>query len=335
MARITFQEASLQAIRDEMRADPRVFVMGEDIQSGVFGNFGLQEFGPERVRNTPISEAGFIGAGIGAALTGMRAVIDLQCSTFLYSAMDQMVSQAAKSRYMFGGQANVSLVVRAAVMYGVGAAAHHSDRPWGLFAQVPGLTIVVPTTAYDAKGLMRSAIRCGNPVLCFEEATLRSQLGEVPEEDYIVPIGKAAVRRAGSALTIVAVGGGVHRSLEAVDRIEAEGGSVEVLDVRTIVPLDRQTIVDSVKKTGRLLVVDPAPGMCSAASEISATVGESAFDHLQQPIVRLTAPDLPVPFGPELERLMYPSVEQIFVAARKLCGGGRKISQRSRLAHSI
>lgn len=321
MPRITYQEAALQAIKEEMRVDSRVFVMGEDIQSGVFGDFGFQEFGSERVRNTPICEAGFFGAGVGAALTDMRPVIDTQCCTFLYSAMDQIVSQAAKSRYMFGGQSSVPLVIRAAVMYF--NAAHHSDRPWAIFAHVPGLTVVVPTTPHDVKGLMKSAIRGRNPVLCFEEVILRQQYGEVPDDDYTVPIGVADVKHAGSDVTIVAVGAAVHRCLAAAEKLKAEGISAEVVDVRTVVPLDRQTILDSVAKTGRCVVVDTAPSMCSVASEISATVAENAFDRLKGPIIRVTAPHVPVPFSPELARLMYPNEDGIAAAARKLCGSPR------------
>jgi pyruvate dehydrogenase E1 component beta subunit len=318
MQKITYLEAALQAIREEMRVDPRVFVMGEDIQSGVFGDFGLEEFGPERVRNTPICEAGFVGAGVGAALTGLRPVVDIQCSTFLYSAMDQVVSQVAKSRYMFGGQSSVPLVIRAAVWYSLGLAAHHSDRPWGLFAQVPGLTIVVPTTARDVKGLLKSALRGCRPVLFFEEVTLRRQEGEVPEGDYVVPIGVADIKRSGSDVTIVAVGASVQASLAAAQQLELQGISAEVVDVRTIVPLDCAAILDSVRKTGRLIVVDPAPAMCSVASEISATVAENALDRLVAPVVRLTAPNLPVPFSPDLERLLYPTADGIAVAAAKL-----------------
>lgn len=318
MARITYMEAVLQAIREEMRADPKVFVMGEDLQSGLYGNFGFEEFGPSRVRNTPIAENGFFGVGIGAALTGMRPVIDATCSTFLYSAMDQLANQAAKSRYMFGGQASVPIVIRAGIMYTAATAAHHSDRPWGLFAQVSGLKIIVPTTAYDAKGLLKSAMRDGNPVLCFEDSTLKGRRSEVPDGDYTVPIGVADVKRSGSDLTIVAIAGAVHHSLAAAQKLEEEGISVEVIDVRTVVPLDRQTILESVAKTGRLVVVDPAPGMCSVASEVAATVAEHAFDSLKAPIVRLTAPDIPVPFSPALERLMYPTADGITATARKL-----------------
>jgi acetoin:2,6-dichlorophenolindophenol oxidoreductase subunit beta len=319
MPRITYLEATMQAIQEEMRRNPRVFVMGEDIQSGVFGDFGLSEFGRERVRNTPISEGAFIGAGIGAALTGMRPVIDIACSTFLYSAMDQIANQAAKSRYMFGGQSSVPLVIRATVMYGVSAAAHHSDRPWGLFAQVPGLTIITPATPFDAKGLLKAAIRSGNPTLFLEELLLKDQHGDVPAGDYTVSIGLAEVKRVGTDLTIVALAGAVHSSLTAAEALESDGISAEVVDLRTVVPLDRDTIRNSVIKTGHLLIVDPAPRMCSVASEVAASAAETAFEYLRAPIIRLTAPDIPVPFSPDLERLMYPTADSIAVAARKLC----------------
>jgi pyruvate dehydrogenase E1 component beta subunit len=311
-------EAVMQAIREEMRADPRVFVMGQDVQSVLFGDFGLQEFGAERVRNTPISEAGFFGAGIGAAMTGMRPVIEAGFATFLYSGMDQIANQAAKIRYMFGGQGSVPVVIRSTAAYTASTGAHHSDRPWGLFAQIPGIKIIVPTTPYDAKGLLKSAIRDGNPVLCFEDGTLKGRRGEVPEGDYTIPIGVADIKRAGSDLTIVALAASVQHSLVAAERLEREGLSAEVVDVRTVVPLDRQTILQSVRKTGRLMVVDPAPGMCGVAAEVAATVAEHAFAYLRGPIVRLTAPDIPVPFSPELERLMYPTVESIVAAARTL-----------------
>jgi pyruvate dehydrogenase E1 component beta subunit len=320
VSQITYLAAGLQAIREEMRSDSRVFVMGEDVQTDLYGDLGVREFGPERVRNTPISEAGFIGAGIGAALTGMRPVIEIGAANLLYSAMDQIVSQAAKSRYMFGGQASVPLVIRSFALYGNASAAHHSDRPWGLFAQVSGgLKIVVPTTPYDAKGLLKSAIRDENPVLYFIEGTLMGRRGEVPDKDYTVPIGVADIKRVGSDLTIVALAAAVHHSLTAAEKLEQEGISVEVVDIRTVVPLDRRTILESVRKTGRLVVVDAAPGMCSVASEVAASVAENAFERLKGPIVRLTAPDIPVPFSPDLERLMYPTAESIAAAARKLC----------------
>lgn len=318
MSEITYKEAAKQAIVEEMRNDPRVFVMGQDVQSGAYADT-MQELGAERVRNTPICEAGFYGAGIGAALTGMRPVIEAAFCTFFYSAMDQIANQAAKSRYMFGGQASVPLVIRAFVSYGIGSAAHHSDRPWGLFAQVPGLKIIVPTTPRDAKGLLRSAIRDGNPVLCFDDYVLLGLRGEVPEGDYTIPLGTADIKRTGCDVTVVALAAAVHHSLAAAEAVAKEGISVEVIDIRTVVPLDRRTILESVAKTGRLVVVDAAPGTCSVASEVAATVAENAFEHLKGPTVRLTAPDVPVPFSPALERLMYPTADGIAAAVRKLC----------------
>jgi pyruvate/2-oxoglutarate/acetoin dehydrogenase E1 component len=317
MTQMTYMEAFSVAIREEMRRNPRMLVLGQDVEFSLLDETTRREFGPERIRSTPISETGFIGAGIGAALTGMRPLVHLGCSTFLYSAMDQVVNQAAKNRYMFGGQASVPLVIRAPVLYAIGAAAHHSDRPWGLFAQAPGLKIIVPTTPYDAKGLLTAALRDGNPVLCFEDITLSELQGDVPEEDYIVPIGTAAIKCAGVDVTIVAVAAAVHHSLAAAHKLREEGIFAEVIDIRTVVPLDRQTIVSSVAKTGNLIVVDPAPHTCGVAAEIVAIVSESAFEYLQTPIVRLTAPDVPVPFSPELERLMYPTVDSILVAARR------------------
>lgn len=319
MAIITYAEAAKQAIVEEMRRDPRVFVMGQDLQTSSYADV-VQEFGHERVRNTPISEIGFYGAGIGAALTGMRPVIEAAFCTFFYSAMDQIANQAAKSRYMFGGQASIPLVIRGLVSYTIGSAAHHSDRPWGLFAQVPGLRIIVPTTPYDVKGLLKAASRDGNPVLCFDDYTLFGVKGEVPDGDYVVPIGVADVKRAGSDVTVVGIAGAVHHALAAAAILEKDGISAEVIDVRSVAPLDRATILDSVRRTGRLVVADPAVGTCSVASELAATAAEQAFDELLAPVVRLTAPDVPVPFSPHLERLMYPTTETIVAAVARLCG---------------
>jgi pyruvate/2-oxoglutarate/acetoin dehydrogenase E1 component len=314
---LTYREAAKQAIVEEMRANPRVFVMGQDVQIAAYAD-ALREFGPERIRSTPICETGFYGAGIGAALTGMRPVIEAAFSTFFYSAMDQIANQAAKSRYMFGGQASVPLVIRAYAAYGVALAAHHSDRPWGLFAQIPGLKIIVPTTPRDAKGLLRSAIRDPNPVLCFDDFGLLGSRGEVPAGEYAIPLGLAEVKRVGADVTIVALAAAVHHSLAAAQLLEREGIDAEVVDIRTVVPLDRDTILQSVAKTGRLVVVDAAPGMCSVASEIAASVAEHAIRPMASPPIRLTAPDVPVPFSPDLERLMYPTAESIVMAVRKL-----------------
>ena len=318
MAQITYEDALRDAICEEMRNDPRIFIMGTDLEFMLWEGAAFREFGAERIRNTPISETGFVGAGVGAALTGMRPIVKIGCSPFLYSAMDQIVNQAAKSRYMFGGQTSVPLVISIPVAYKFALAAHHSDRPWGLFAQAPGLKIVVPASPYDAKGLMKSAIRDGNPVLFFEDLTLCAQQGEVPEADFTVPIGVADIKRAGSDVTVVAVAGAVEEALNAADQLAHDGILVEVVDVRTIVPLDRRTILASVAKTGRLVVVDPAPGMCGVAAEVAATVAEDCFDYLKAPIIRLTAPDIPIPFSPDLENLIYPTAERIIAAVRRL-----------------
>jgi acetoin:2,6-dichlorophenolindophenol oxidoreductase subunit beta len=320
VALVTYLEAARGAILEEMARDPRVFVMGQDLHAGQYAD-ALARFGRARIRNTPISEAGFIGAGIGAALTGMRPVIEGSVSTFLYSAMDQIVNQAAKSRYMFGGQASVPIVIRSTVYYMAAAAAHHSDRPWAMFAQIPGLKIVVPSTPHDAKGLLTSAIRDHNPVLCFDDYTLFDLKEEVPQDTYLIPIGRADIKRRGSDLTIVAIGGSVIHSMEAAQELAHAGISSEVVDLRSLVPLDRETLLHSVAKTGRLIVVDPAVRTCGVAAEIAAIVAEEAFSHLRSPIIRITAPSVSVPFSPQLERLVYPNVRQIVAAGRRLCDG--------------
>lgn len=318
MPEITYNDAIQAAIREEMRRDPRIFVMGQDVEVLMWNGEARREFGEERIRNTPISELGFIGAAIGAALTGMRPIVEVGCTTFLYPAMDQIINQAAKSRYMFGGQASIPLVIRAPVIYSISMAAHHSDRPWGLFAQAPGLKIIAPASPFDAKGLLKSAIRDDNVVLCFEDCTLAGISGEVPENEYVIPMGVADVKRTGLDVTVVAVAGSVNVSLAAAKQLEQEGISTEVIDVRTIVPFDRPTIIKSIRKTGRLIVVDPAPRMCGFAAEVSATVAEEAFSSLKAPIKRITAPDVPVPFSPRLEQLLYPSADDVVEAARSL-----------------
>ena len=317
MTWLTTVEAIWDVIRTEMRRDSRVMVMGQDVELDAADV--KKEFGARRVRSTPISECGFIGAGIGAALTGLRPVVELGCSTFLYSAMDQVVNQAAKSRYMFGGQANVPVVIRVPVLYGMSLAAHHSDRPWGLFAQSPGLKIIIPSTPRDAKGLFTSALRDGNPVLCFEDANLSELREDVPEEDFMIRLGAADVKRQGVDVTIVALAASVHQSLAAATQLEKERIGAEVIDLRTVVPLDRETVLTSIRKTGRLIVVDPAPATCGVAAEVAALAAEHAFSSLKAPVCRITAPQIPVPFSPELERLIYPSEGGIVAAARELC----------------
>ncbi|WP_241255591.1 alpha-ketoacid dehydrogenase subunit beta [Candidatus Protofrankia californiensis] len=316
MTQLTYLDASLAAIAEEMRHDPSVFFMAQDLRANLYGRFPLEEFSEERILSLPISEAGFVGAGVGAALTGLRPVIDMAYSTFLYSAMDQVVNQAAKIRYMSGGQARVPLLLLASVVYGSAQAAHHADRPFALFANSPGLKIVVPSTPYDMKGLTTAAIREDDPVLLFKDATLFEMRGPVPVEDYVIPLGSADVKREGVDVTVVAIAGAVKVALAAAQRLETEGISVEVVDPRSLVPLDHETISASVEKTGRVVVVDPAPRTCSFASELVASLAEEWFWRLRAAPLRVTAADVPTPFSPPLERQTLPDVEQVAQAVR-------------------
>lgn len=323
MRELTYMEALAEAGREEMRRDERVFYMGQDIGSGLFGSTAqfVDEFGPERMRDTPISEIAFTGAAVGAAMTGLRPIVNMSISVFLYVAMDQIVNQAAKNTYLFGGQATIPVVYRSAMFYGGSNAAHHSDRPYPMFMNVPGLKIIAPATPYDAKGLLKAAIRDDNPVLCFEDGTLSFSKCHVPEDEYVVPLGKADVKREGSDVTVVAVAGSVPHALAAAVKVASDGISVEVVDPRTLVPLDKDAILASVEKTGRVVVADPAHTTCSAASEISAIVAEEAFWALRAPIVRVTTPDVQIPFSPALERQLYPTAAKIEAAIRTVMNG--------------
>jgi len=318
MRKVSYIQALGEALREEMERDPSVFILGEDVASNLFGattNF-TEDFGPERVRNTPISEGAIAGAAIGAAMVGMRPIADFTIASFLYVAMDQIVRIAAKSTYLYGGQAKLPLVMRACMFYGSGNAAQHSDRPYAMFATVPGLKIVIPTTPYDIKGLMKTAVRDDDPVMFFEDGSTWGYMGEVPEEEYLIPFGQADVKRAGTDVTVVGIAGAVHHALAAADTLALEGISVEVIDPRTIRPLDRATILESVAKTGRLVVTDPAHQMCSVASEIAATVAQEGFWNLQAPIQRVTAPDTHPPFSPPAEAPLYPNPDRIAAAVR-------------------
>ncbi len=311
MAEITFVEALNQAIKEEMRRDPSVFIMGESIRGGIYGVTGglSQEFG-ERVIDTPLSENGFMGAAVGAAAVGMRPIVQ-SLSSFLWVAMDQLVSQAAKMRYMFGGQVNLPIVYRCGMSYGNNIAAHHTDRPYPMYMNMPGLKIVIPTTPADAKGLLKTAIRENDPVMFFEDNNLAGTRGPVPDGEYTIPFGQAEVKREGNDVTVVALAGMVRRALAVAEGLEQDGVSVEVVDPRTIVPLDKETILKSVEKTGRLVVVDPAHKSCSVASEISAMVAQEGFWHLQSPIQRVASLDCHFPFSPALEKLVFPNEEKI------------------------
>jgi len=318
MAVITFAQAINEAIIEEMRRDESVIMMGEDIRRAVYGATAglLDEFGEKRVMDTPLSESGFFGAAVGAAVVGMRPIVET-LSSFFWVGMDQIVSQAAKMRYMFGGQAKIPVVFRATMFYGGGAAAHHSDRNYSMFMNVPGLKIVVPSSPADMKGLLKTAIRDDDPCLVFEDGTLFGARGEVPEGELLIPFGEANMLRQGTDCTVVAIAGSVHQALGAAEELEVEGVSVEVVDPRTLVPLDKATILESVAKTGRLVIADLAHRVCSAASEISAVVAEEGFWSLQAPIGRVTAEQVNIPYTPALEKLVYPTKEKIVAAVRR------------------
>lgn len=323
MARVNFLNAVRDAMAEEMRRDSRVFVMGEDLRQNLYGSSAglLDEFGPERVLDVPLAEAGVVGTAIGAAMVGMRPVVDLTIAPFLYPACDQIISMAAKSRYLYGGQTSVPLVIRVCMFYNVSSAAQHSDRPYGMFMGVPGLKIIVPSGVEEAKGLLKAAIRDNDPVLCFEDCNLWGASARLPEEELVMPLGRAAIKREGRDVTVFAVGGAVSHALAAAKVLDGEGISLEVVDPRTIKPLDVETVLASVRKTGRFLAVDPAHRTGSLASEIVATVAERAFAALKAAPVRLCTPDVHIPFAPVMEKGLYPTSESIARAARKLVAG--------------
>ena len=273
------------------------------------------EFGEDRVFDTPLSENAFVGAAVGAAAVGMRPIVE-SASCFLWVAMDSLISQAAKMRYMFGGQVDLPIVYRMSMYYAGSMAAHHSDRSHPVFMNVPGFKVVFPSTPYDGKGLLKTAIREDDPVIFCEDRTVLGARGYVPEEEYSIPFGQADIKREGTDVTIVAIGGMVPRALQAAEVLAEEGVSAEVLDPRTLVPLDKAAILDSVAKTGRLVTVDMAHKTCSAASEIAAIVAMEGFWSLQAPIQRLGTVNSHIPFSPALEPLCYPTAESIAEAAR-------------------
>jgi acetoin:2,6-dichlorophenolindophenol oxidoreductase subunit beta len=316
--RMSYLDAIVQAQIEEMERDERVIMMGEDI--AVYGSGDLiDRFGGKRIWATPISETSFTGVGIGAAIAGLRPIVDLNIASFMYLASDQIINQAAKLRYMTAGQVQVPIVFRVCMYYGESIAAQHSDRPYSLFMNVPGLKVISPTSPADVKGLLKSAVRDDDPVIFFEDIKLWSAKGDVPTDpDYLVPIGKADVKRVGSDVTIIAISGAMRPTLEATDELAKEGVSVEVVDPRTLKPLDMETIIRSVAKTGRLVIVENAHRVASASAEIAANVCEEAFESLEEPIIRVTAPDVHVPFSPVLEKLIYPQKEQIVAAVKKL-----------------
>ncbi|MDI6690757.1 MAG: alpha-ketoacid dehydrogenase subunit beta [Candidatus Bathyarchaeota archaeon] len=323
MRKIAYREALREALREEMRRDPTVFLLGEDIGKYWGGAFkvteGLaEEFGEERVRDTPISESAIIGVGVGAAITGMRPVAEIMFGDLTALAMDQIANQAAKIRYMFGGQVKCPLVIRTPFGAGVNIAAHHSQSLEAWFMHVPGLYVAVPSTPYDAKGLLKSAIRGNNPVIFCEHKLLYPVEGEVPEEQYTVPFGVADIKREGEDATIVATLYMVHKALEAAKTLEKEGVSVEVVDPRTLTPLDKQTIINSVKKTGRIVIVSEDCKTAGVSAEIAAIIAEEAIDYLDAPIKRVAEPDTPIPFSPPLEQYVIPDEKAIIKAVKEV-----------------
>jgi pyruvate/2-oxoglutarate/acetoin dehydrogenase E1 component len=338
---LSFGQAINEAIRQEMRRDPTVIVLGEDI-AGAAGRAHLgfvdawggpmratrgliQEFGPERVIDTPISEMGFVGAAVGAAMTGLRPVVEVMFVDLIGMCYDQIINQAAKMHYMMGGKVEVPMVIRTAYgtrgdkrSYGGGAAAHHSQTLYSTLAHIPGLKVVVPSTAYNAKGLTVSAIRSNGPVVVMEHKFLGLQAkGHVPEESYVVPIGRAEIVRSGTNVTLCGAGRMMHLCLEAASQLAQEEINAEVIDLLTLNPLDEETILESVRRTHRLVVVDEDTPVCSVARDIAARVAEKAFDYLDAPIKTVTAADTPVPFAAVLEALYTPRVEQIVAAVRE------------------
>jgi pyruvate/2-oxoglutarate/acetoin dehydrogenase E1 component len=330
MSKKSFRQAVNEALRDEMRRDPRVILMGEDVAGGMGapgeqdawgGPLGvtkglMPEFGRERVLDTPISESAFIGAAVGAAATGLRPVADLMFIDFMGVCFDQILNQAAKLRYMFGGKATVPVVIR--TMFGAGfrAASQHSQGLYPLFAHIPGLKVVIPSSPYEAKGLMTQAIRDDDPVIFCEHKAMYDDQEEVPDEPYAIPFGEANLTREGDDVTIVAIGRMVKFANEVADKLEKQGISCAVIDPRTISPLDDRTIIESVEETGRCVVVDEASPRCGMAADIAALVAQNAFEALKAPVKMVTPPHTPVPFSPALEDVYIPGPAQIEAAVR-------------------
>lgn len=323
MPEIRYVKAIADAIAEEMSRDERVILLGEDVGApgGTFGaTKGLfQQFGKERVRDTPISETAIVGAAIGAAANGLRPIVEIMFMDFIGTCWDQVVNQMAKMRYMFGGQMRLPLVLRTHTGAGLNAGPQHSGSLEAWAVHVPGLKVVMPSTPADMKGLLKAAIRDDNPVIVVENKTLYAMKGEVPAGDHLVPIGRAEVKRTGSDVTVVAVSRMVHEALKAAETLGTEGISVEVLDPRTVSPLDREMLLASVAKTGRLVVAHEAWGPCGIGAEVAAVVAEHGFRSLKAPIRRVTPPFTPVPFSPPMEKFWLPDAGRIAVAVREVC----------------
>jgi acetoin:2,6-dichlorophenolindophenol oxidoreductase subunit beta len=325
-----------EAMKLAMRKDENVILMGEDVAGGAEvdhlqdeeawgGVLGVtkglvKEFGRERIIDTPISEAAYVGAAVASAATGLRPIAELMFNDFIGSCLDQILNQGAKLRYMFGGKAQVPVTIR--TMHGAGfrAAAQHSQSLYSLFTSIPGIKVVVPSTPYDAKGLLLSSIEDNDPVIFFEDKTLYNMTGEVPEDYYTIPLGKADIKREGSDITIVAIGKQVHTALKTAEQLSKKGIEVEIIDPRSLSPLDKNTILSSVEKTNRLIVIDEANPRCSIATDIAAIVADEGFDLLDSPIKRITAPHTPVPFSPPLEDLYLPTPEKVIKTVSELLG---------------
>jgi len=312
MRELTYNEAALEAIAEEMRRDPKIFYMSTDALPPL-----LKEFGPTRIRATPITEAALTGMGIGAAGSGFRPIVDWRQVTFCFVAMDQIVNQAAKIHYMFGGQVSFPILFRASVGGGGQIAAQHSQSPYSMFMNVAGLKMFLPSTPRDMKGLLKTAIRDNNPVISFESGRLMARKGEVPQEDYTIPLGVADIKREGSDVTVVALAWLVHEALAAAETLAAEGISVEVVDPRTLQPLDEQTLVESVKKTNRAVVAHEAVRRMGFGAEVAAVLQEQAFDWLDAPVERVGAPFVPVPFAPAMEQFVVPGPDEVLAAVRR------------------
>jgi pyruvate dehydrogenase E1 component beta subunit len=321
---IAFREAICEAMTEEMRRDESVILIGEDVgkSGGIFKcSEGLwEEFGSDRVLDAPISEAGYVGLSVGAAMTGMRPIAELMFGDFSLLSMDQLVNQAAKIRYMTGGQCKVSLTLRLSMGAGRSSAAQHSQSLHALFAHIPGLKVAIPSCPGDAKGLLKSAIRDDNPVLFFEDKMMYNDVGPVPEQDYVIPLGQADVKRAGSDITLVATSSMVGLSLQAADALAEDGVDAEVVDVRTLYPLDADTLVESAKKTGYAIIIDEGAARYGVTGELASVIQERAFDWLDGPVLRIGAADVPIPFSPVLELPTIPDVDRIIDAVRSLRG---------------
>ncbi|MFZ4850200.1 MAG: alpha-ketoacid dehydrogenase subunit beta [Caldilinea sp.] len=320
MPRKSYIAAIQAALAEELRQDPNVILIGEDVRLGVFaGTRGLHaEFGDRRIVDTPISELGVAGAGIGAAATGLRPVVDLMFGTFLYLAFDQIANQAAAMRYMFGGQTRLPIVFMTQNGGGIGAGPHHSQPVHPFFMNLPLIKVVMPSTPYDVKGLLKAAIRDDNPVVFLNHLSLGSQRGEVPDEAYTLPLGKAEIKRAGRDLTVVAAGLMVHHALKAAAELAESGIEAEVVDLRTLKPWDEETVLASVERTGRCICVDESYPVCGGASEWAACISEKAFYALKAPVQRISNAHVPIPFSPTLEKMVIPQPAAIVAAAHRV-----------------